>query len=139
MTGLIDKHRICFSFLVLFFNSVLSHEPSQALELSQSASTPISPKTSRSDSPCPRKRQRAQAGSRSEVDDALLLLSRTALERRLLREKKKAEKEAAPKNPEINYGMEIAETLNRFTPRQKAVAKLRIRQVLFEVEFPPKV
>ena len=69
---------------------------------------------------------------KNEVDDALLALARNAQERRLMRERKEAEK----RNPETNYGLEIAETLNRFTPYQKALAKLKIQQVLLEIEFP---
>ena len=38
----------------------------------------------------------------------LLLLSKTALERRLLKDKKEAEKRALPRNPETNYGLEVA-------------------------------
>ena len=71
---------------------------------------------------------------KNEVDDALLALARSAQERRIVRERKEAEKQ--PRNPETHYGLEIAETLNRFTPHQKALAKVRIQQVLLEIEFP---
>ena len=97
------------------------------------SSRPASPATF--EPPVKRKRK----ASSNDVDDALLLLSKTALERRLLKDKKEAEKQAWPKNPETNYGLEVAETLNRFTPRQKSLAKLRIQQVLFEIEFPTDV
>ena len=83
--------------------------------------------------------KRKRKGSNNEVDNALLLLSRTAIERNLTRGKREAEKNATPRNPETNYGLEIAETLNRFTPRQKALAKFRIQQVLLEIEFPSEM
>ena len=67
------------------------------------------------------------------MDDTLLLLSKAALERRLLKDRREVEK---PRNPETNYGLEVAETLNRFTLRQRSLAKLRIQQILFEIEFP---
>ena len=35
-----------------------------------------------------------------------------------------------------HFGHQIAATLRRFTPRQMALAKLQIEQVLFNVEFP---
>lgn len=34
------------------------------------------------------------------------------------------------------FVLHVAATLRRFTNRQKAIAKLRIQQVLVEVEFP---
>lgn len=104
---------------------------------------PVSPSTAISSRPAspatfepPMKRKRKRKGSSNDVDDALLLLLKTALERRLLKDKREAEKQAVPQNPETNYGLEVAETLNRFTPRQRSLAKLRIQQVLFEIEFP---
>ena len=39
---------------------------------------------------------------------------------------------------EGHFGQQIAATLRRFTPRQKALAKLQIEQVLFSVKFPPE-
>ena len=72
--------------------------------------------------------------TRDEVDEALIQLSKSTIERRKQKEKKEAEKQA--RNPEINYGLDVAETLNRFTPRQRALVKLKIQQLLFETEFP---
>ena len=80
--------------------------------------------------------KRKQKSTASDVDDALIMLSKTAVERRKRKDKREAEKQAMPRNPETNYGLEIAKTLNRFTPQQKSLAKLRIQQVLFEIEFP---
>ena len=33
------------------------------------------------------------------------------------------------------FGQQIAATLRRFTPRQKAIAKLRMQQILVDTEF----
>ena len=103
-------------------------EPSAA---TASSSRPASP------AELPSKRKRKDRSN--DVDDALLLLSKTTLERRLSKDKREAEKQAVPRNPETNYGLEVAETLNRFTTRQRSLAKLRIQQVLFEIEFPNDV
>ena len=96
---------------------------------------PATANSSRPDSPATFEPsiKRKRKGSSSDVDDTLLLLSKAALERRLLKDRREVEK---PRNPETNYGLEVAETLNRFTPRQRSLAKLRIQQILFEIEFP---
>lgn len=39
---------------------------------------------------------------------------------------------------EGHFGQQVAATLRRYTPRQRALAKLRIQQVLTDVEFPPE-
>ena len=39
---------------------------------------------------------------------------------------------------ETHFGLQVAATIRRFNPRQKALAKLRIEQVLVDVEFPPE-
>lgn len=49
---------------------------------------------------------------------------------------------AQAKKPKVNdeegyFGQVIAATIRRLTPRQKAMAKLRIQQVLTDIEFPP--
>ena len=107
------------------------------LQDQSSATTPSSrPSTPTTYEPISKRRRKTTS---NDVDDALLLLSKTALERRLLKDKKEAEKQALPRNPETNYGLEVAETLNRFTPRQRSLAKLRIQQILFEIEFPSDV
>ena len=36
---------------------------------------------------------------------------------------------------DINFGLEVAGRLKRLTPRQNAIAKLQIQQVLFNIEF----
>ena len=94
-------------------------------------STPTSPGVL-DEFPRPRKKRKA----RDEVDEALVQLSKSAVQRRQLKEKREAEKQAVVRNLEINYGLEVAETLNRLTVRQRALAKLKIQQLLFEIEFP---
>ena len=49
---------------------------------------------------------------------------------------KRAEAEAEQKNPDIHCGRDVGERFYRMTPRQKAVAKVMIQQVLLDVEFP---
>ena len=34
------------------------------------------------------------------------------------------------------FGLQVAATLRRLTSKQKATAKIRIQQVLLEIEFP---
>lgn len=80
--------------------------------------------------------KRRRVSREEEVDEAILQGFRESRDRRAIREKITAEKQAAQKNPESHYGLEIAERLNKMNPRQKAIAKLRIQQVLLEVEFP---
>ena len=92
---------------------------------SRSTATPASP------IPQPRSQKRKRVQTREEdLDQALL---QDILDSRERRRGKSAE---TPKNPEVHFGLEIAERLNQMTPRLKAVAKMRIQQVLLEVEFP---
>ena len=49
-----------------------------------------------------------------------------------LQENKKAKRDV---DEEGHYGEQIAATLRRFTVRQKALAKMKIQEVLFNVEF----
>ena len=39
-------------------------------------------------------------------------------------------------NPDIHFGRDVGERLYRMTSRHKAIAKVRIQQVLQQVEFP---
>lgn len=54
------------------------------------------------------------------------------------REKKKERKEleAAEKNSDMSFGRHVGERLSKMTPYQKAIAQVKIQQVLLEVEFP---
>ena len=56
------------------------------------------------------------------------------IERRSQKEKREAEN-SARKIPEYNYGMEVAETLSRLAMRSRAFAKIKIQQLLLEIEF----
>jgi len=140
MTGMPNiVQRWCMCAYSLILNSVQDLDPPNQ-DLSQPMS-PASETSSKSASPEPTEPppKRKRKGGNNEADDALLLLSRSALERRSVRDKKKPEKQVTPRNTETNYGLEIAETLNRFTLRQRALAKFRIQQVLLEVEFPDEI
>lgn len=39
---------------------------------------------------------------------------------------------------EGHFGQQVAATLSHFTPRQRAIGKLRVQQVLTDIEFTPK-
>ena len=85
------------------------------------------------------------------MDKAIFQLSEDTRERRNRRdaererkdderERRDAERENRKKTPaEAHYGLQVAETLDRFTPQQKVQAKLRIQQILMEIEFPSAV
>lgn len=68
--------------------------------------------------------------SRSDDVDELLINSIS-----MLQENKRRKKEL---NEEGHFGYQVAATLRRFSPRQKAVAKLRIDQVLLDIELTPE-
>ena len=40
------------------------------------------------------------------------------------------------KGPNMHFGMEVAERLNRLEPWQQAIAKVCIQQVLLDIEYP---
>ena len=50
-----------------------------------------------------------------------------------LQERRKSEPEI---DAEGHYGRHVAATLRKLNPRQQAIAKLQIDQVLFNIEFP---
>ena len=54
-----------------------------------------------------------------------------------LRERQQ-DKQKGQLDEETHFGLQVAETLRRFNSKQRALAKLQIDQVLFNVEFPPK-
>ena len=51
-------------------------------------------------------------------------------------EDRRAQRQVVSDDEDVLFGRQIAATLHRLTSRQKAVAKLRIQQVLIDVEFP---
>ena len=116
--------------------SELENESSAAF-LPPASSSSISPMSSSASSPRmnnhPPAKKRKQ---RDEVDEALVQLSKSAADRQKMRERREVEKLSATRNPEVNYSLEVAETLNRFNPRQRALAKFKIQKLLFEIEFP---
>ena len=78
---------------------------------------------------CPLSKRRRE----EDIDSTILKSLLESREKRDLREKAK---EMGKRNPNVYYGLEIAETLSKFISRQRAMAKAKIHQVLFEIEFP---
>ena len=62
-----------------------------------------------------------------EIDELLKTELKEIQNRRIRRE---------PNDSEGYFGQHVAATLRRFNDRQKAIAKLKIEQVLVTVEFP---
>lgn len=52
-----------------------------------------------------------------------------------LQDSKKAKTEQM--DEEEHYGQQIAHSLRRLNPRQKALAKIKIQELLFNIEFNP--
>ena len=52
--------------------------------------------------------------------------------------KRSAKEQAVPSGFAYHFGMEIVWCLDKVTPRQRALAQLRIQHVLYEIEFPPE-
>lgn len=90
---------------------------------------PISPPHTSSKQPAKKRCTREE-----KMDDAIFQCISDTRERQASRDKAVAMKEGAD-NPDVHYGLEIAETMKTFSPHQKALAKLKIRQVLFDVQF----
>ena len=89
------------------------------------------PSTSSHTAPRGSQQKRRRIGRGEELDDAIC----EGLRESRKRWERKAEAEAAEKNAEMYFGKNVGETLRLMTPRQKAIAKARIQQVLLEVEF----
>ena len=75
---------------------------------------------------------------RREEDIEITTSLKSLLELHKNRDLKEIEKELKPQNSDVHYVLEIAETLLRFTPKQRAMAKAKMHQVLYEIEFPPE-
>ena len=97
----------------------LSAEPSRSTSPSASADLVPSPQ------PPSAKKKKMSLGE--EVDVALLRSLKDLEERRARRHEQ---------DEEELFGKHIAAVLRRFSPRQRAQARLRIEQVLIDVEFP---
>ena len=74
---------------------------------------------------------------KEDIEDVLLQCFKESRERQIARAKEKEAEKLDQKNPEYHYGMEIARTLNEMPPREKAIAKLKIIQVITDIQFPP--
>ena len=70
------------------------------------------------------------------MDEDLVRSRRTVHEMRTCKDEDEFQKQETPRDESDLFGMQLAATLSRFTYRQRALAKMRIAQVLFEVEFP---
>ena len=99
---------------------------------SPSTSSSFNSAPPKSSSRGPQQHRKRQRSPDQEIDDAIcegLCESRK-------RWQKRAELEAEHKNPDNHFGRDVGERLYRMTPRQKAITKVRIQQVLLEIEFP---
>ena len=67
-----------------------------------------------------------------------LAILRGLIDSHVRRDLKEKEADQGTRNPDSHYVLEVAETLSRFSPHQKAMAKAKIHQVLLEIEFPPE-
>ena len=107
-----------------------------SLESSSLPSGPISPlpQSSHSSSPSMQPNKR-----RHEVDPGDEALISSLKEVTACAKEMKEKKATKDKGPNIHFGMEVAERLNRPEPRQQAIAKVRIQQFLLDVEYPSPV
>ena len=85
------------------------------------------PSTSSHTAPRGFQQKRRRIGSGEEVDDAICC---EGLRESHKRWERKAEAVAAEKNADMYFGKNVGKTLHLMTPRQKAIAKARIQQVL---------
>ena len=105
-----------------------------AVGRSTSNVTPSPSTSSRPPRPSPRElqhRKRPRSSQDEDIDTAIIegfCESRERWEKRV--------KDKTEQNPDMHFGRDVGERLYRMTPRQKALAKVRIQQVLLEVEFP---
>jgi len=61
------------------------------------------------------------------------------MERRKEREKFERPEQKFFENPDCHFGIEVAQRISRFSPQKKAMAKAKIMQLLFDIEFPTKL
>ena len=90
--------------------------PSTSASVSSALTSPLQPP--------PVKKKKATRGD--DVDEAIIKSLKDLEERRTRREVGENE----------SFGRHIGAVLRRFSPRQQAQARLRIEQVLIDVEFP---
>ena len=96
----------------------ISQTPSVA-----SSSTTCSSHSSSSGTSITKKRK-----AKAEEIDELFVKSFTSLKHNKIAKTEETDED-------IYFGQQIAATLCRFTPRQKAIAKLRMQQILVDTEF----
>ena len=126
-------------FFVYVFRSY-SVQESDGADLSTSTSTPTSTSI-RTPIPTPtllctpEPSQRRKRNSAQDVVDAIIQLTKSVVERRNKKERREPENDET-RNPEYHYAIEVAKTLSRLTPRNRSLAKMKIQQILFELEFP---
>ena len=113
-------------YTVFLFRHSLTPQQSDSF-----TSQPPSPVPSASSSDVLLPPAKRKKGKGDEVDDVILGTLKSLQERRRGKDQQQCDEEG-------HFGQQIAATLRRFTPRQKALAKLQIEQVLFSVEFPPE-
>ena len=46
--------------------------------------------------------------------------------------------ECLPSGPAYHFGMELAWRLDKLSDRQMAIAKVRIHQIMLDIEYPPQ-
>lgn len=97
---------------------------------SENFSTSFAASSSSSCTPSPKNSRKRKISKSDEVDE-LLIRSLSTLQDRAV------QKETKETDAEYLYGQMVCATLQRFNPRQRAAAKLRIQQLLNEIEFPP--
>ena len=69
----------------------------------------------------------------------MLMMPSFSCQSQLLKEETKKRREPEndeTRNPEYHYAIKVAKTLSRLTSRNQSLAKMKIQQMLFELEFP---
>ena len=94
----------------------------------QSISQPVSPATSIIRQQPAVKKRKVSKGD--EIDDMLMRSLKDIQER----QNKRSGTDTS--DGETHFGNHVAATLRRLTPKQQAIAKLQIDQILLNVEFP---
>ena len=122
--------------MFVFYDSILDAAGSR--QCMPAASTSTSPchmasttSSSRAASMEPQQKRRRITRD-EEIDEAICVGLRESSKRW----ERKAEAESAEKNADMYFGKNVGETLHQMTPRQKAIAKARIKHVLQEVQLP---
>ena len=97
----------------------------------EGAVTPVSDRSTTPVSVVPQKRKANKTNAEAEVDKALLESVKG------LQELTKTKREETNK-PDVNFCLDIAERLSGMTRQKNALVKMRVQQVLYEIEFAPE-